>query len=199
MKTYSIGREDRCDIVINDSTDVISRRHALLTVDSTGKMTITDQSHNGTYVNGIRISTNVPFPITRKDNVSFAQIARLDWKLVPDPTTIYKYSIAGVLGVVISGLLIWGGISLFGGSPEEDPVQDPVVEQNIQEDQEELERKEKARQDSINKVVQDSIRKANVKKPNKPTKPADSGSGSSNNKGKKTTKPAQTEQPITIR
>lgn len=69
MKVYSIGREHGCDILINDNTDVISRRHAVLNVSPSGKMTIVDQSHNGTYVNGIRISPNVPVPVTRKDNI----------------------------------------------------------------------------------------------------------------------------------
>ena len=54
MKTYSIGRDLGCDIVINDTTDVVSRRHAVLTVASSGKMTLTDLSSNGTYINGIR-------------------------------------------------------------------------------------------------------------------------------------------------
>lgn len=71
MKAYSIGREMGCDIVINDSTDVISRRHATLNVYPSGKMTIIDMSQNGTYVNGIKISPNVPVPVTRKDNISF--------------------------------------------------------------------------------------------------------------------------------
>ena len=79
MKIYSIGRDINCNIVIDDNTDVISRRHATLNVSSSGKMTIVDQSHNGTYVNGIRIASNVPVPVTRKDNVSFAHVARLDW------------------------------------------------------------------------------------------------------------------------
>ena len=68
MKVYSIGREEGCDIVIDDNSDVISRRHAVINVTSSGKMTIVDYSHNGTYVNGIRIASNVPVPITRKDN-----------------------------------------------------------------------------------------------------------------------------------
>ena len=34
MKALSIGREQGCDIVINDSTDVISRRHAILNISS---------------------------------------------------------------------------------------------------------------------------------------------------------------------
>lgn len=71
MKALSIGREQGCDIVINDSTDVISRRHAILNISSSGKITIVDQSRNGTYVNGIRISQNVPVPVTRKDIISF--------------------------------------------------------------------------------------------------------------------------------
>ena len=83
MKTYSIGRDLNCDIVINDSTDVISRRHALLNITPSGKMTIIDQSSNGTYVNGIRISQNVPVPVTRKDIVSLAHVAKLDWNQVP--------------------------------------------------------------------------------------------------------------------
>ena len=53
MKVYSIGRENGCDIIINDNSDVISRRHATLNVSQSGKMTIVDLSHNGTYVNGI--------------------------------------------------------------------------------------------------------------------------------------------------
>ena len=48
MKALSIGRDQNCDIVINDSTDVISRRHAVLTISSSGKITIMDQSRNGT-------------------------------------------------------------------------------------------------------------------------------------------------------
>ena len=83
MKSYSIGRDTACDIVLTDNTDVISRRHAVLTVTSAGKMTITDQSTNGTYVNGIKITPNTPVPVTRKDTVSFAHIVTLDWNLIP--------------------------------------------------------------------------------------------------------------------
>ena len=44
MKVYSIGREIGCDIIIDDNTDIISRRHAVLNVSPSGKMTIIDQS-----------------------------------------------------------------------------------------------------------------------------------------------------------
>lgn len=195
MKTYSIGREGGCNIVINDPTDVISRRHALLTVESTGKMTITDQSHNGTYVNGIRISSNVPVPVTRKDNISFAQIAKLDWKLVPDPTAIYKYSIAGVLGVILLGLLIWGCIALFNHGSNNDPVIEPPIIETPKEDPEELERKEKARQDSIREAAQDSIRRANASRPTPPTRKVVTGA----TKKEKPAEPSEPSEPVTIR
>ena len=101
MKTYSIGRDLNCDIVINDSTDVISRRHALLNIAPSGKMTIIDQSSNGTYVNGIRITQNVAVPVTRKDIVSLAHVAKLDWSQVPRFNQWIKYSIGGVAVVVV--------------------------------------------------------------------------------------------------
>ena len=82
MKALSIGRDMSCDIVLHDNTDVISRRHAILNITSSGKMTIVDQSRNGTYVNGIKISANVPVPVTRKDVISFAHVSQLDWNLV---------------------------------------------------------------------------------------------------------------------
>lgn len=107
MKAYSIGREAGCDITINDSTDVISRRHAILNVAPSGKMTIVDQSSNGTYVNGIRISPNVPVPVTRKDNVSFAHVARLDWNLIPKQVSVMQYVIIGAIALaVIIGCIV---------------------------------------------------------------------------------------------
>ena len=101
MKALSIGREQGCDIVINDSTDVISRRHAILNISSSGKITIVDQSRNGTYVNGIRISQNVPVPVTRKDIISFAHVDKLDWNAVPKSNSTMSYIIMGIVGVLV--------------------------------------------------------------------------------------------------
>lgn len=82
-KIYTIGRDEGCDIVIPDSTDVISRLHATIRVESNDKIFLIDQSRNGTYVNGMKMSSNVEIPISRKDVVSFAHIYNLDWSLVP--------------------------------------------------------------------------------------------------------------------
>ena len=106
MKSYSIGRDLGCDIVMNDHSDMVSRRHAVLTVSSTGKMTITDQSSNGTYVNGIKISPNVPVPVTRKDSVSFAHVATLDWNMIPKSRMWINYLIVALGVAAIAFLLV---------------------------------------------------------------------------------------------
>ena len=117
MKVYSIGRETGCDILINDNTDVISRRHAVLNVSPTGKMTIVDQSQNGTYVNGIRISRNVPVPVTRKDNISFAHVARLDWGQVPSQHSAFvRYATIGGVAVAILVGVVFGLTNTEGGT-----------------------------------------------------------------------------------
>ena len=104
MKSYSIGRDKACDIVLNDNTDVISRRHAVLTVSSSGKMTTTDQSTNGTYMNGQRISSNVPVPVTRKDSISFAHVTTFDWNIIPKSNKWVTYLIIGLAVALVAAL-----------------------------------------------------------------------------------------------
>ena len=174
MKTYSIGRDLNCDIVINDSTDVISRRHALLNVTPSGKMTLVDQSSNGTYVNGIRISPNVPVPVTRKDVISLAHVAKLDWNQVPKSNQWIKYVIGCMIVVVVVIVVIFGFKAMRGGSTD-NPQQQTIPEVA---DSTMLKKKEAERIDSIKKVEhQDSIKKVTEKatkdsiKAKKPTAP----------------------------
>lgn len=108
MKAYSIGRDVACDIVLPDNSDVISRRHALINVSSSGKITITDNSLNGTYVNGIKISPSVPVPVSRKDIISFAHVSQLDWNRVPSNIPWIRYCIMAFGAVVVIGLGIIG-------------------------------------------------------------------------------------------
>lgn len=166
MKTYSIGRDLNCDIVINDSTDVISRRHALLNITPSGKMTIVDQSSNGTYVNGIRISQNVPVPVTRKDIVSLAHVAKLDWNQVPKSNQWMKYAIiAGIAIVVILGVIF--GVKHLKSDPDNNGGVTPSTTEQV--DSVAIKQKEVARQDSIKNVErQDSIK--SKKKPTQPKK-----------------------------
>lgn len=163
MKVYSIGRDAACNIVIDDNTDVISRRHAILNVAPSGKMTIVDQSHNGTYVNGIRISSNVPVPVTRKDNISFAHVARLDWNQIPNTSgAIVRWSIIGIIAVLLVAGGAWGFFSWFGSSSPEEPAPAVVDSTELKNEQQRIAEQEKQIQDSIAKHVQDSI--ANAKK-----------------------------------
>jgi pSer/pThr/pTyr-binding forkhead associated (FHA) protein len=106
MRTYSIGRDQGCNIVISDSTDVVSRCHALLNVTSMGKMFIIDQSTNGTYVNGIKITPRTPVPVTRRDIISFAHVAQLDWNKVPRSAEWAKYAIT--IGAIV--IIAIGGV-----------------------------------------------------------------------------------------
>lgn len=172
MRTFSIGREGGCDIIINDPTDVISRRHAILTVGSFGKITITDQSHNGTYVNGMRISSNVPVPITRKDNISFAHIARLDWRQIPDPMLKYKYGLSGLMGAFVFAFLIWLGISNKEDQPNPVDESSEVIRERdrsagmIKSGEKEVEPKEK---DDPQKGILEPRENGGASKTRKPT------------------------------
>lgn len=94
-KILTIGRDAQCDICINDSTDVVSRNHAILEIGRNGKYFIVDQSRNGTYVNGMRISSNEKVPVTRNDVISLAHVRELDWSLVPKN----------------NDYLLWGGVA----------------------------------------------------------------------------------------
>lgn len=184
MKVYSIGRESGCDIVINDSTDVVSRRHAILNVSPTGKMTIVDQSHNGTYVNGIKISPNVPVPVTRKDNISFAHVARLDWNLVPRSNAPMRYAIIGVATVAIIVGSVFGVKGLSGVDWGKDGDGNPSALQADTTKQKTESEIRKELQDSVDreKHKQDSITKVKNNQQNKAKKDV-----SSKKDGKKTT------------
>ena len=107
-KIYTIGRDEGCDIVIPDNTDIISRLHATIRVESNGKIFLTDQSRNGTYVNGMKMSSNVEIPVSRKDVVSFAHIYNLDWSLIP----FQKKNTLRTMLVVVMSLAVLTGIAL---------------------------------------------------------------------------------------
>lgn len=104
MKTITIGRGDGADIFIDD--DMISRRHAILRIYTFGKMEIVDMGKNGTFVNGVRLKPNVPFPVKRKDVVNFAEVSRLNWAQVPDNTKYFKIG-AIILGAIIALLILF--------------------------------------------------------------------------------------------
>jgi len=165
MKIYSIGRDLNCNIVIDDNSDVISRRHATLNVSSSGKMTIVDQSHNGTYVNGIRISSNVPVPVTRKDNVSFAHVARLDWNMVPKPFSplLWGLMAVGAIALLVGaffGIKALNGDSDEGAAKKDAPKAD--ASQEIVLTPEQVRQQQDSIRQALTKDITDSIRKKAV-------------------------------------
>lgn len=125
MKTITVGRGEGCNIIVDD--EMMSRRHAIIKIPTFGGMEIVDMSKNGTFVNGVRLRPNVPFPITRKDVVNFADVHQLDWSKVPDPLKYYKIGVMAVGGLVVLLLAIFLLKSLLTGS-KETPAE-PAVEQ----------------------------------------------------------------------
>ena len=107
MKAITIGRDPGCDITIDDK--MISRRHAILKIYMTGKMELVDMSSNGTFVNGVKLAGNVPFPVKRKDKVSFAHVKQLNWKLVPNPLAWIKWTLISLcsIAVIVAGVLVY--------------------------------------------------------------------------------------------
>lgn len=112
MKAYSIGRDESCDIVIDDNESLVSRKHALLKVFLTGKMELVDMSSNGTFVNGHAIARNKPYPVTRKDVITFARVKQLDWKLVPD----YRKRIILCAAALLLAIVVILAVTLWTGS-----------------------------------------------------------------------------------
>lgn len=164
MKVYSIGREGGCDIVINDPSDVISRRHAVLNVSPSGKMTIVDQSTNGTYVNGMRINSGVPYPVTRKDSISFAHVARLNWDLIPSSNQTLKYAAIGVISLLLIGGIGFGSYRYLQDKPTpsvaaQDTVKKEKSEKEIRKEVEDSLQRVKKKRDSLEKVRKDSLEK----------------------------------------
>lgn len=119
-KVFTIGRDANCDIIIPDTTDVVSRLHATLRVDGS-KIFLTDQSLNGTYINGLKMSSNVEIPVSRKDVISFAHVYDLDWNLIPRKNWNALLGI-GLLSILAICVLVGIANFFFNHRQLENPV-----------------------------------------------------------------------------
>lgn len=115
-KILTIGRNPACDICIPDSSNVVSREHAVLEIGKGGKYYLIDKSRNGTYVNGIKMSANERIPVSRQDEISFAHVGTLDWSLVPKNNATAVWVVSAIAAVVVLGLAGWGIATLVGPS-----------------------------------------------------------------------------------
>lgn len=139
MKKITIGRGRECDIRLDDSTDTVSRRQAVITVTPFGKMEIYDTSSNGTFVNGQKVEKPNGMPLKRGDKVNFAHVADLDWDMVKDPYRKTKVMSLVILLVAIVTAVI---ILLIANRANEAEVKDsddpaPKEEVNSPADEEE--------------------------------------------------------------
>lgn len=119
MKKLTIGRGDDCDIYVSDPKGLVSRKHAILKIDNTGGMQITDVSKNGTFINGVRIPAHVPQKVKRKDVVIFANSSKLDWDDIPDSGKWLRIGLMAAIGLIIVILAVIAA-GKFTGSKEQD-------------------------------------------------------------------------------
>ena len=119
-KIYTIGREESCDIVIPDQTDVVSRLHATLRIDSNGKYFLNDQSRNGTYINGMKMASNVEVPVSRKDVVSFAHIYNLDWTQIPKQNNRWYFGLVALLCIALITIAVYATLKYLKKTPTND-------------------------------------------------------------------------------
>lgn len=117
MKTIYIGKNAENDYVINAPT--VSRKHAVITVDDNGTVTIKDlNSTNGTYVNGERVTQKT---LREGDVVMVAKDQVVDWpRLVKSDKKKgmgWNWKIAAIIaGVIVLAGAGVGGYMLFGKS-----------------------------------------------------------------------------------
>ena len=166
-KVYTIGRDPQSDIVINDNTDIVSRLHATIRIEGS-KMFLIDQSQNGTYVNGMRMSANEEIPVSREDTISFANVAELDWTLLPDPKKAQMRTIGIVVAALITIAAIVFGVLYFMDDKDKTTKEEPNTtiatdSTNVSNDEEE------------NTVESDTIPVETVTTPEEPTPSTPSG------------------------
>lgn len=131
IQTLSVGKN--ADNDIQYFSDRISRYHALIKVNKQNRVFIYDQSMNGTFVNGNRISSYTDFPVKRTDSVSFANAEALDWKRVPKAGLQLggggirgRYILVPLL-VLVLGLLGYAGYRYRSGSFDPNDYTESVV------------------------------------------------------------------------
>ena len=189
-KVYTIGRDPQSDIVSNDNTDIVSRLHATIRIEGS-KMFLIDQSQNGTYVNGMRMSANEEIPVSREDTISFANVAELDWTLLPDPKKAQMRTIGIVVAALIAIAAIVFGVLYFMDDKDKTTKEEPNTtittdSTNVSNDEEE------------NTVESDTIPVETVTTPEEPTPSTPSGGkkkGSNKEKKEEQPKEEKTETP----
>lgn len=179
MKILRIGRGEDCDIVIEDSLNQVSRRHATLRLYPLGKMEIISEGRNGTYRNGMLLKPGKPHKVTRKDVISFAHVKSLNWKQVPDVYRKWRIIIAcclaaivlAIAGVKIASLLDTStpAVAAGGGGDTGSSTWKPDTTTVIQPNEVKPSPKKPTTQEEIDKQLEEKARKAFPLPPKEPT------------------------------
>ena len=127
---YSIGRDPSCSIYINDPSNMVSRSHASIRVEGRRRF-ITDHSTNGTYRNGIRLSSNVETQYTKDDEILLGGIYRLEWNSIPKSGRVLWPAIFFPALIILIVLLVLGTIYMY---PKFKGEEDAVVSVPAEED-----------------------------------------------------------------
>lgn len=101
MKKIIVGRGLDCDIVIPDERDNVSRHHLVISFNLLGKMTISDTSSNGTFINEKKMLKGTSIPVTRNDKIRLGDRWGLDWSLVKDPYAAMRRQLLAAVALLI--------------------------------------------------------------------------------------------------
>ena len=160
MKRIIIGRGIDCDIVIPDEKDNVSRHHLVISFGLFGKMTISDTSSNGTFVNDRKLLKGASVPVTREDKVRLGSQWTLDWSLVKDPYIATRRILLGIAVFCVLALIGGGAWYYYKSSQPkaDDNVEIPVSKEKEQDDV--------WMKDSTNKIApkDDAVKKDGLKK-----------------------------------
>lgn len=155
IQQYLIGRGDDCQIRLYDNTQKVSRNHATLKILDNGKMFIVDHSSNGTFVNGVKITPNVDYPIKRGDNISFAHVSELNWNEIHRKKNRLIYYIGGsILVVGVFVLLIFTFKMPKANSPCPPTTSIPIDSTSVAKEKQDKERADSVR---VAKIVQEKL------------------------------------------
>lgn len=172
MKRITIGRGNDCDIVIPDETDDVSRHHFVLSFNFFGKMTASDISSNGTFINNNRILKGASVPVTPKDNIRLGNKWQFDWSLVNDPYKTMRRIIIILLCVILLGG-IGGGVWYFINENSSDKENTTIIPK-ADDSQDDSEWNSDSTKKVAPTVVSISTQKALKQKPNRKKKKAKS-------------------------
>lgn len=181
MKRIVIGRGVDCDIVIPDEKDNVSRHHLVISFGLFGKMTISDTSSNGTFVNDRKLLKGASVPVTREDKVRLGSQWTLDWSLIKDPFVTTRRVLLGV-AIFCLLTLICGGAWYYYKSSQPKTDGDVVIPVSKEKEQDDVWTK-----DSTNKIApkDDVIKMDGQKKTPSKKKNTKKSSRSARNKSKK--------------